>query len=51
MKVDSLSHLLGECTEPTTNYLRKASIDAVRTVVSEGDDPANAVLDAVLDIL
>jgi hypothetical protein len=51
MKEDSLSHLLGECTEPTTNYLRKAGIDAVRTVIAEGDDLAHAVLDAVLDIL
>ena len=48
---DSLGHLLRDCTEPAILNLRKAALDSVRLIASEGNETNHAVLDAMLEVI
>ena len=48
---DSLGHLLRDCTEPAILNLRKAALDSVRLIASEGNETNHAVFDAMLEVI
>ena len=48
---DSLGHLLRDCPIPTIKNIRKAAMESIRTIGSEGDELTHVIFDAVLEII